>query len=84
MTKLVIALTLIVIVAALLIRFQAIIAPLLMAFILAYLFYPLASLLNRKVHLTWKAAVAGAPKCRLAGHTDWRLPTIKELYSLTG
>lgn len=57
MTKLVIALTLIVIIAALLIRFQAIIAPLLMAFILAYLFYPLASLLNRKLRITWKAAV---------------------------
>jgi len=31
---------------------------------------------------TFREAVAGAPKCRLGGHQDWRLPTIKELYSL--
>ncbi|MBN1257162.1 MAG: DUF1566 domain-containing protein [Planctomycetes bacterium] len=27
-------------------------------------------------------AVAGAPKCKIGGHADWRLPSIKELYSL--
>ena len=31
---------------------------------------------------TFHQAVAGAPKCKVGGHTDWRLPTIKELYSL--
>jgi hypothetical protein len=32
--------------------------------------------------VTWEQAVAGPATCTLAGHTDWRLPTIKELYSL--
>ena len=31
---------------------------------------------------TWDEAVAGAKKCRIGGYKDWRLPTIKELYSL--
>ena len=31
---------------------------------------------------TYAQAVAGAEKCRTGGHSDWRLPTIKELYSL--
>ena len=31
---------------------------------------------------TFRQAVAEAPKCKLGGHDDWRLPTIKELYSL--
>jgi Protein of unknown function (DUF1566) len=32
--------------------------------------------------MTWPAAIAGAPGCRVGGYTDWRMPTIKELYSL--
>ncbi len=31
---------------------------------------------------TWAEALAGAADLTLAGHRDWRLPTIKELYSL--
>jgi len=57
MTKLVVSLTLLVIVAALLIHFQALVVPLFLAFILAYLFYPIASLLDRVPHLTWRISV---------------------------
>lgn len=32
--------------------------------------------------VTWEAAMAGAAPCRVGGHNDWRMPTIKELYSL--
>jgi hypothetical protein len=31
---------------------------------------------------TYEQAAQGARKCRLAGHADWRFPTIKEIYSL--
>jgi hypothetical protein len=31
---------------------------------------------------TFAEATRGAQECRLGGHADWRLPTIKELYSL--
>ena len=32
--------------------------------------------------LTFSQALAGARECRVGGHKDWRLPSIKELYSL--
>src|SRR5688572_11441013 len=57
-TKLVVALTIVVIVGALLVRFQFIITPLLIAFVLAYLFYPVASFIQRKLRFSWNAAVA--------------------------
>jgi hypothetical protein len=36
----------------------------------------------RGAKVPWNEAVAGAAACRVAGHEDWRMPTIKELYSL--
>ncbi len=56
-TKLVVALTVMVILGALLIRFKGIIAPILMAFVVAYLLYPLAALVTRKTRLSWKLTV---------------------------
>jgi hypothetical protein len=32
--------------------------------------------------VTWDDAVAQASRCRVGGYDDWRMPTIKELYSL--
>jgi len=32
--------------------------------------------------VTWAEAMAGVEKCTLGGRDDWRMPTIKELYSL--
>lgn len=32
--------------------------------------------------MTWAEASAGSDTCSIGGYTDWRLPTIKELYSL--
>ena len=36
----------------------------------------------RGTKITWAAAVAGATTNRTGGYADWRMPTIKELYSL--
>lgn len=32
--------------------------------------------------VSWEKALADAAACRVGGHADWRMPTIKELYSL--
>ena len=32
--------------------------------------------------MTWADAMKNASRCRAGGHDDWRLPGIKELYSL--
>ncbi len=57
-TKLVVALTGVFIVGALLVKFQFILSPLLMALVLAYLFYPVASFFHHKFHFSWNASVA--------------------------
>jgi len=56
-TKLVITLTVVVILGALIIRFHTLIVPILMAFIVAYLLHPIASLMSRKTPLSWAVAV---------------------------
>ncbi len=57
LTKLVVALVIVVILGALVIRFQNLIAPILMAFVIAYLLHPLASFLTTKTRLSWKTWV---------------------------
>ena len=56
-TKLVVTLTLVVVLGALLVRFKFVIAPVLMALILAYLLLPLASLMSKRTPLSWAVAV---------------------------
>jgi predicted PurR-regulated permease PerM len=56
-TKLVVALTFVAIVAALLIRFQFILSPLVLALLLAYLIQPVANLLQR-TRLSWSISVS--------------------------
>jgi len=56
-TKLVVALTIVVIVGALLVKFQFVITPLVTAFMMAYLLHPVASFLQHRAHFSWGAAV---------------------------
>lgn len=58
MTKLVVALIAVVIIATLLIRFQAMIIPIVLAFIFAYLFQPLAALIDRVPKISWRLSVS--------------------------
>ncbi len=37
---------------------------------------------DRGQKMSWNDAVAGATRCRIGKYNDWRMPTIKELYSL--
>jgi predicted PurR-regulated permease PerM len=57
LTKLVVTLTLVVILGALLVRFKFIVGPVLMAFILAYLLFPVSALMSKKTPLSWAMAV---------------------------
>ncbi len=57
-TKLVVALTLVVVIGALFVNFQFILSPLLISLLLAYLLHPLAEILNKKMRLSWGISVA--------------------------
>ena len=56
-TKLLVGLVIVGIIAFLLYRFATLITPLMMIFILAYLFHPLASAISRGLDISWRAAV---------------------------
>jgi predicted PurR-regulated permease PerM len=56
-TKLLVGLVIIGVFAFLIIRFQSLISPLLMIFIIAYLFHPLTALIANGLGISWKAAV---------------------------
>jgi len=58
MTKLLVSMVVIIVIGALLVRFQTMIAPLVLAVMLAYLLRPLAALLAAKTGLAWRPAVA--------------------------
>jgi predicted PurR-regulated permease PerM len=55
-TKLVVGLTLVAVTAAMVIRFKELIGPIVFAIALAYLLYPLASFLHKRLHISWKLA----------------------------
>ncbi len=55
--KLVVALTVVVIFGALLVKFQFIISPLMIALVLAYLFHPIAVFFQNRLRFSWNAAV---------------------------
>lgn len=57
-TKLVVALTVVAILAGLFLQFHGILGPLLMAFVLAYLFHPVASFLQRLTRVSWQIIVS--------------------------
>jgi predicted PurR-regulated permease PerM len=56
-TKLVIGITLVAVFAFALAKFQGILPPLIMTFILVYLLYPVVSFFKTKIHLSWNLAV---------------------------
>jgi predicted PurR-regulated permease PerM len=56
-TKIIVAVGLLVLTAAVVIRFQSIFPPLILALIIAYLFYPVASFLEQRAHMPWGLSV---------------------------
>ena len=56
-TKLVVAASFVVVIAGLLVFFRNIWGPLLLAFVMVYLLYPVADRIHRKTHLPWRLSV---------------------------
>jgi len=56
-TKMVVGLTVIAIIAGMLVQFRTIIGPLLLAFILSYLLFPVSAVFSRVSKLPWRASV---------------------------
>jgi len=56
-TKLVVGLALVALAVWLLVQFQNFLGPIILAFILAYLFYPVANLLQKYINIPWRVAV---------------------------
>jgi len=56
-TKLLVGLVIVGIIAFLIYRFSSLISPLLLIFIIAYLFHPLTGLIANSFGISWKAAV---------------------------
>jgi len=56
-TKLVVGLTFVAIVAAFLVQFRAIIGPMILAFILAYVLHPIATWSNTRLRIPWRTSV---------------------------
>lgn len=56
-TKLIVGLTIVALVAALLIQFRGIIGPLLVAFILAYILFPVAKRMQERWAISWRTSV---------------------------
>lgn len=56
-TKLIVGLTLLLIVAFLFSRFQSLLAPLLITFILSYLMYPLSNWFMKQLQISWRLSV---------------------------
>ena len=56
-TKIIVAVSLLALTVAVIIRFQELFPPLIMALIIAYLFYPTASFLERRARMPWGLSV---------------------------
>jgi predicted PurR-regulated permease PerM len=57
-TKLIVAVTILFLLGVMLVRFQYLVGPVVIAFIVAYLLHPVSSVLHTRLHFRWRIAVA--------------------------